>query len=303
MTVERRMPTARGVAASTAPSATAPALDLPEGPSTPSDAATPDATSAPSTGTLVTGDPRGDGEVADGYVRTLEELTGLLLEESSLLGLLEQVLELTAEAVASCAAVSVTVVDEQGRYVTAAASSPDARRIDATQYELDEGPCIDSLHTGEVHHLTDVFTEPRWPTFCARARELGYRTVLAVPLTAGNDTIGALNVFAGGPNGLSDEDIALTGRIAAPAATTLANARAYGSVSRLAGQLQAALESRALIEQAKGIVMVRERCSPDQAFELLRQASQTSNRKLRDVAAALVTHVADGRRRPAGQDG
>jgi GAF domain-containing protein len=277
MTVERSTPTARSVVAPAAP--------------TPSSGST----GAP-TSTVVTGEPRSIGEVADGYVRTLEELTGLLLEESSLLGLLEQVLELTAEAVDSCAAVSVTVVDERGRYVTAAASSEDARRIDTTQYELDEGPCIESLHTGEVNYLADVLSEPRWPAFCARARELGYRTVLAVPLTAGSDTIGALNVFAGGPNGLSDEDIALTGRIAAPAATTLANARAFGSVSRLAGQLQEALESRALIEQAKGIVMARERCSSDDAFELLRQASQTSNRKLRDVAAALVTHVANGRR-------
>ena len=281
------------VAAATPPSvATAISVDLPPAPS---DGDPSPAAGERPTPTAVTGDPASDGEVADGYVRTLEELTGLLLEESSLLGLLEQVLELTAEAVDSCAAVSVTVVDERGRYVTAAATGPDAREVDATQYELDEGPCIDSLHTGQVHYLADIQTEQRWPAFCERARQLGYRTVLAVPLTAGRDTIGALNVFAGGPNGLSEDDIALAGRIAAPAATTLANARAYGNVSRLAIQLQEALESRALIEQAKGIVMARERCSADQAFELLRQASQTSNRKLRDVAAAVVAHTIDAR--------
>lgn len=259
------------------------------------DNAPPSSSGQPPIPTAVTGGPVGDTDVADGYVRTLEELTGLLLEESSLLGLLEQVLELTAEAVDSCAAVSVTVVDERGRYVSAAASSPDAREVDATQYELDEGPCIDSLHTGQVHYLADVQTEQRWPGFCEQARQLGYRTVLAVPLTAGRDTIGALNVFASGPNGLSDDDIALAGRIAAPAATTLANARAYGSVSRLASQLQEALESRALIEQAKGILMARERCSADHAFALLRQASQASNRKLREVASAVVDHTANGR--------
>jgi GAF domain-containing protein len=244
--------------------------------------------------TATAAEPAPNGEVAEGYVRTLEELTGLLLEDSSLLGLLEQVLELTAEAVDSCAAVSVTVVDERGGYVTAAASSQDAREVDATQYELDEGPCIDALHTGEVNYLADVVSEQRWPAFCERARDLGFRTVLAVPLTAGADTIGALNVFAGGPDGLSEDDIALTGRIAAPAATTLANARAYGSARRLATQLQEALESRALIEQAKGILMARERCSADQAFALLRQVSQTSKRKLRDVAAAIVAHVTGG---------
>jgi GAF domain-containing protein len=298
MTVEHRTPNVPPVAAAAAtPPSTSPAPAFGPGgaPSSTADGARASAPGERPTPTAVTGDPLSDGDVADCYVRTLEELTGLLLEESSLLGLLEQVLELTAEAVDSCAAVSVTVVDERGRYVTAAASSPDAREVDATQYELDEGPCIDSLHTGEVNYLADVLVERRWPGFCARARELGYRTVLAVPLTAGRDTIGALNVFAGGPNGLSEDDIALTGRIAAPAATTLANARAYGSVSRLAGQLQEALESRALIEQAKGVLMARERCSADEAFERLRHVSQTTNRKLRDVAAALVTHVGNGR--------
>jgi GAF domain-containing protein len=293
MTVEHRTRNVPPIAAATPPSAaTTVSVDLP--PVTP-DGARASAAGERPTPTAATGDPANDGEIVDGYVRTLEELTGLLLEESSLLGLLEQVLELTSEAVDSCAAVSVTVVDERGRYVTAAASGPDAREVDATQYELDEGPCIDSLHTGRVHHLADLQTEQRWPGFCERARQLGYRTVLAVPLTAGRDTIGALNVFAAGPNGLSEDDIALAGRIAAPAATTLANARAYGSVSRLATQLQEALESRALIEQAKGIVMARERCSADQAFELLRQASQTGNRKLRDVAASVVAHTTDAR--------
>jgi GAF domain-containing protein len=228
---------------------------------------------------------------AETYVRTLEELTGLLLEEGSLLDLLEQVLALTAEAVTSCAAVSVTVVDDDGGYTTVAASSDDARAIDAAQYELSEGPCVDALRSGTPHHVTDLAADDRWPAFRDRARSLGYRTVLAVPLRAGADVIGALNVFADGPDGLNDRDVALAGRIAAPAATTLANARAYGRVSRLAAQLEQALSSRAVIEQAKGILMAGQGCEADEAFAILRQVSQASNRKLREVAAEVVART------------
>jgi GAF domain-containing protein len=248
---------------------------------------------------VVAAEPRDDvlapafpgDEAASTYVRTLEELTGLLLEDASLLDLLEQVLALTAEAVTSCAAVSVTVVDDDGGYTTAAASSDDARAIDAAQYELLEGPCIDALRSGEVHRVGDLAAEERWPAFRERARSLGYRTVLAVPLRAGADVVGALNVFADGPDGLTDRDVALAGRIAAPAAATLANGRAYGRVSRLAAQLEQAMASRAAIEQAKGILMAQQRCSAEEAFAILRRLSQATNRKLRDVAAEVVARA------------
>lgn len=234
-------------------------------------------------------DPGGDP--AGTYVRTLEELAGLLLEEASLLDLLEQVLALTAEALTSCAAVSVTVVDDDGGYTTAAASTDDARAVDAAQYELSEGPCVDALRSGTSHHVRDLADDDRWPDFRERARSLGYRTVLAIPLRAGPHVIGALNVFADGPDGLGDRDVALASRIAAPAATTLANARAYGRVGRLAAQLEQALSSRALIDQAKGIIMARQGCDADEAFALLRRTSQASNRKLREVAAEVVARA------------
>lgn len=135
----------------------------------------------------------GDGVI---YLRTLEELTGLLLEDGSLAELLDHVLELTANAISSCAAVSVTVVDEDGRYRTAASSPPDADAIDVAQYELSQGPCIDSLEAGRAHHLRDLDAEHRWPRFCERARRCGYRSMLSVPLLAGPEVVGALNVVA-----------------------------------------------------------------------------------------------------------
>ena len=229
----------------------------------------------------------------EAYVATLEEVSRLLVEEQSLDELLEQILELTARSVTSSAAASVTVVGDD-EYATAASSDPRADAVDAVQYELGEGPCIDTLQTGREHHLLDLASEERWPTFVERARDVGFDGVLSVPLaTVGGTVVGALNLFVVQPAVLSDDDVHLARRIAAPAATTLANARAYRRMRRLADQLQFALDSRAIIEQAKGVLMARQGCDQDAAFDLLRQLSQRSNRKLRDIASEVVTRTVE----------
>jgi GAF domain-containing protein len=233
---------------------------------------------------------RHDTEV-DPHLATLEELTRLLLEEASLEDLLDQVLQLTARALRSSVAVSVTVIDDDGSYRTVATSDDVAAAVDALQYELAEGPCVDALEQQEERYATDLASDGRWPAVSRRAAELGLWCVFAVPLVVNGDAIGALNVFGAVPGGLEEDDRELARRIAAPAATTLANARAYRRVSRLAGQLQEALESRAVIERAKGIIMAREGCGADDAFERLRKVSQDRNRKLRDVARAVIARV------------
>jgi len=231
-----------------------------------------------------------DGDTARAYLETLEELTALLIEDASLEELLEHVLELTARAVSTSAAVSVTVVDDAGGYTTAARSSEDAELVDAVQYELVDGPCVEALESGEERYAPDFDEDERWPAVAERAMELGFRCVVAVPLMVNGTVIGALNVFGAEADGLTSRDRELARRIAAPAASTLANARAFRRVNRLAGQLQEALESRIVIEQAKGVLMARESCDADAAFALLRKASQDTNRRLRDVASAVVAH-------------
>ncbi|MEX2504833.1 MAG: GAF and ANTAR domain-containing protein [Egicoccus sp.] len=229
-----------------------------------------------------------DGGSERAYLSTLEELTGLLIEEASLEELLTHVLELTSRAVGTSAAVSVTVADERGRYRTVARSSEDAEQVDALQYQLAEGPCIEALETGEQRHVDDFEEDQRWPPVAGRAVELGFHSVVAVPLRVNDVVIGALNVFGAEPNGFDESDRELIRRIAAPAASTLANARAFQRVTKLAEQLQEALASRVVIEQAKGVLMAREGCDPDTAFRLLRKTSQDGNLRLRDVARTLV---------------
>jgi GAF domain-containing protein len=233
-------------------------------------------------------------EAPDAYLGTLDEVAQLLVEEQSLDGLLDHILQLTGRSITTCAAVSVTVVDDDG-YRTAASTDARADAVDAVQYRLAERPCIDALETGREHHLLRLDREERWPGFVEQARDHGFDGVLSVPLTTAGGTVGALNLFVEQPSQLSDEDVELAQRIAAPAATTLANANAYRRVARLADQLQEALESRAVIEQAKGVLMARQGCDPDEAFDLLRRLSQSSNRKLRQIAAEVVAHTVASR--------
>jgi uncharacterized protein YdbL (DUF1318 family) len=111
-------------------------------------------------------------------------------------------------------------------------------------------------------------------------------------LVAGGAVIGALNIFADGDDGFTHQDIEVARNIASPAAVTLANGRAYRQATRLAQQLEEAMTSRVIIEQAKGILVATRRCDADRAFEMLREVSQRSNRKLHDVAHELVSQAA-----------
>jgi GAF domain-containing protein len=225
------------------------------------------------------------------YLRTIEELAGLLVEDGDLVDLLEQVLELTSRAVEASAAVSVTVVDDEGNHATAAASSDDARAVDDAQYAFGEGPCVAALRTGEEHRFDDLTELERWPRFRDRALALGFGSVLAVPLRAGTETVGCLNVFAAEPGGLSEDDRTLARRIAAPAAATLANARAYRRVNRLAEGLQRTLDDQALVERAKGVLIAHEGCDEAGAVARLRAAAEARGLSPAAVAAEVLERV------------
>jgi GAF domain-containing protein len=228
---------------------------------------------------------------SDPHLATLEDLTRLLLEEASLEQLLDQTLELTVRALRAPVSVSVTVVEDDGTYLTLARTDEDAAAADGLQHELAAGPCIDAMEQAEERYVPDLRSDDRWPAVAGRATELGLRCMLAVPLLVDGRCLGALTVSSPDPDGLDAADRELARRLATPAATTLANGRAYQRVSRLAAQLEEALDSRATIERAKGILMAREGYDADVAFERLRRASQQHNRKLRDVARAVVASL------------
>jgi GAF domain-containing protein len=229
---------------------------------------------------------------------TAAELAALLLSTESFDDLLRGVAELSVQLVDGASTASITLA-ERGRVITVAAADPIATQIDEHQYERGAGPCLDALRTASVVHVADLRGERRWTGFDSVMRSHGMTSVLAVPLVVRDGAVGVLNLYAGADAGFAERDRQLAQALAAHAAVALTAAlRTYDHVS-LTDNLRIALSSRSVIDQAIGIVMSRERCSADEAFDVLRKVSQQRNTKLRHVATELVTAIA----RTAGASG
>jgi GAF domain-containing protein len=202
---------------------------------------------------------------------------------------LEQVAELAVQAIPPAAAVGITLLDDRRRPSTALWTNKVAPQVDQAQYEEGAGPCLSAYRERHRIRVDDVrAVHDQWPAFSQRAVDEGVFSTLSLPLIAGSDAFGAFNMYGRTPGAFSAEHEADAERFATGAAVVLANSSAYWAMSDLASGLQAAMESRAQIEQAKGILMASRHCTPDDAFRLLVQASQRNNEKLRDIAARIV---------------
>ncbi len=219
-----------------------------------------------------------------------ESLTALgqfVLSEQSLQESLQRVAELSVRAVYGADGAGVTwVVARKPTTVTAAGDF--VRRIDEIQYALDEGPCLQAYKTQQMVLVESLEMEARWPRFTPAALGHGLRGIVAAPLTVHGERLGALNIYALEPGVLDETAVDTAALFAEQASIVLANAVAFTRAQSTALNLGEALNSRAVIDMAKGIMMAREGLGPDEAFERLRQMSQTSHRKLRDVAQELV---------------
>jgi GAF domain-containing protein len=147
-------------------------------------------------------------------------------------------------------------------------------------------------------HVEDLVDDDRWGEYRPRALAHGVRSSLSLPLDTDGNTIGALNIYAGAPSAFSDADRTHADQFATEASRALALAVRLAERTEMSAQLEEALASRAVIDQALGIIMSERRCTADEAFELLRTISQNTNVKLHDVAASMVAAVS-GRRAPS----
>jgi GAF domain-containing protein len=226
-------------------------------------------------------------EPFDALEEELSELAGLLLSDESLETMLGHIAHIAVRAIPACDAAGVTLF-EHDQLTTAAASGPLVQRVDYHQYTANEGPCLESLRTGEARRSPSLEAETRWPQFRPPALREGVVSCLALPLVIGNHgTAGVLNMYSESkPFEIADEEIGR--RFSPPASVAVANARAFAKAQAVIEQLQEALLSRDVIGQAKGIIQARTGCGPDEAFERLRDISQHRNIKLRDLAARLV---------------
>jgi GAF domain-containing protein len=201
----------------------------------------------------------------------VSELFNVLLPDTPMTDLLDRVTELAARTVGNCTFAGITV-GQDGKMETPVFTDERSPRVDQVQYDADSGPCVDAFRTGEVEAIHDTATEERWRHFCDAALGEQIRSTLSVPLdVSGNRTevLGALNLYSEVPDAFDGEARASTEAFAQQAAIVMANARAYWGAKDLSDQLQHAMESRATIEQAKGILIAQSHVSPDEAFKLL----------------------------------
>jgi GAF domain-containing protein len=231
------------------------------------------------------------------------ELGKIMLGSQPLTAILERVAELAKQTLPGADDVSVTLLD--GDTVgTVVFTGNLAAGLDERQYESGFGPCLDAAASGATVRIDDTAHEDTYTDFAAMAFRFGVRSTLSVGLPVPQQTIGALNVYVGSDEPMDREAEAIAQTFAGYAAVALANATLYSSTADLAAQMQQAMQSRAVIEQAKGVIMAERRCSPDEAFTLLVRWSQDRNCKLRDLAEEIVARVGQaGQRRPGGSDG
>jgi GAF domain-containing protein len=210
------------------------------------------------------------------------------LGEMDLNGVLDAVADLAKRTIPGADEVSVTLVRDENAY-TAAHTGELALTLDEWQYDCGHGPCLDASASHTTMSVPHMTTEDRWPDWAARAVQAGARSSLSIGLPIHEQVTGALNVYSTKPEAFDGDAIVLGQTFGGYAAVALANAHLFDAQASLAQQLQAAMQSRAVIEQAKGIIMGSRRCTADDAFAILTKVSQDTNRKLRDVATALVT--------------
>jgi GAF domain-containing protein len=181
-----------------------------------------------------------------------------------------------------------------GRLCFAAASSELITRAEQMQHDEQTGPCTEAFETNERVVAEDLANSGRWPGYSERAVELGLLSVVGVPLNAWGQTIGVLNVYRSDPSRWTGADLEACEIVAAMAAGYILNASNLRAQHELAENLQRALESRGLIERAKGIIMADRGVDATRAFDVLRHTSQQRNVKLRDVAEEIASQ--DGSR-------
>ena len=222
----------------------------------------------------------------------LVELADGLVDDYDLIEFLQRVTTRTEE-ITQADAVGLLLADQRNTLHFMAASDETTRLLELFQVQQAEGPCLDAFRTAVPVVNTDLrrATE-RWPLFAPEAVRSGFGSVHAIPMRLRSTVIGALNMFSAQPGRLTPEDVKVVQALADVATIAILQERALRRSEMLAEQLQAALDSRIVIEQAKGALARIHGVGVDQAFVLLRTYCRNHNRKLSDIAQAVVTEPA-----------
>jgi len=220
----------------------------------------------------------------------LAQLGELSFDDTSMEAMLQRIAELAKQVIPGAAEASVSLIAND-KATTAAYTGRLALDLDETQYGRGYGPCLEAAVGQEIREITDAREETRWPDYARTSVERGSLSSLSVPVPVREAIHGGLNLYAVEAHAFDDDARDVARGFASYAAVAVRNMHLYESTRELAENLDVAMRTRATIEQAKGILMSQRRCDATQAFNLLAAASQRSNRKLRDIAQAIVDGV------------
>ena len=229
----------------------------------------------------------GDGVGDEGLQHAIGALARLETGRLGLLTTLTKVAELAVQAVPGADGAGLTLL-EQDRPETLVATAEFVSEVDAIQYGIGQGPCISAAAEARTVQSNSLGGDGRWPQFGARVSRLNVHSALSLPLVTTDGVVGAMNIYARAKDAFSVRTVGLGELFAVPAAVAVQNAAVLAQAARLAGQLQLALESRAVIDQAVGVLMGSKGCGADEALADLRSASQSQHQKLSVVAQTVV---------------
>lgn len=216
------------------------------------------------------------------------EVADTLVDEFDVVDFLHN-LTVHAAGISEADAAGLMLTDQMGHLRFMAASNPNGETLELFQLQNSEGPCMDCFTTGEPVVNADLaHAAARWPTFAPRAIQLGYQSVHAFPMRLREQTIGALNLFGSADALFDAADVRVVQALADVATIALMQERTIRRAEELTEQLQGALTSRVVVEQAKGAVAALRGITTDEAFELLRSRARSSQKRLVDVAQALL---------------
>ncbi len=218
------------------------------------------------------------------------QLAELSFDTTSLNAMLQRIVELANRVIPHVEESSITLVSND-KASSVAYTGKLSLDLDESQYGRGYGPCLEAAVGEEIREITDTREETRWSDYARFAAERGSLSSLSVPVPVREAVHGALNLYAVSANAFDANARALARTFASYAAVAVHNLHLYESTRDLASNLDTAMQSRAVIEQAKGILMSQRRCDATEAFNLLAAASQRSNRKLRDIAQGIVDGV------------
>ena len=222
-----------------------------------------------------------------------DELQDLVLESSDVEEFLRELSRYAAETLSRTErpVLCAVTVTRRKKPAATAASDPEAFAMDKIQNEAGDGPCLAAMRELRTIYVRDLAADSEWPAFSHAAASRGYRSILGVPVDLGDQARAALNLYAESPSAFSPDDISQAEHFAQQASKALRLVLRIGRLHDARDSLAAAMEARTVIDMAVGAIMAQNRCSPEQAFEILKDASNTRNIKLRDVAAAVIAAI------------